>query len=461
VAKYTPTAVINERAKPRVLLWVPADKDLPFFDWVEERAGTYRRVRQLDEVDLAEWDVVVTNQPYAVISDLEWGLNRDHWVRMPDDLYIFRVFGQSIGKNGLRYFEFNVSEEGRADTDNALVHGSDIAGHTMLRVGDLPEVLQDLVQSTLVPAVESRTKQFGILRTSESLEPAILNLRPFLIGPTGVLIGASYDRPKGKPIWLLPKDTMDLSRWFDAALGEWHVKDPSTFPNISSWQTDPAWDTAEEKAAREVLTALDLEFAEVMRNDERARAQALAALEEANTRATSGPKSLLTAQGDILQAAVQEALEHLGFIVMDMDQIWADRERREDFRIKDPDDPDWLVLADATGVVKGAPGSKISTLLGYVNKFLVEERPESPPGIWVLVNRLIQRDPATRGDLYREDELAVLADQAGLSIDTVALFVLTQTVRAGTAEAAACRAWLRTKTGQVTLKDAREWLDAL
>ena len=128
----------------------------------------------------------------------------------------------------------------------------------------------------------------------------------------------------------------------------------------------------------------------------------------ASEEALEGRKRLLSTQDEPLQRAVFEGLIDLGFDVQDMDLVWEERQHREDYRITDPDVPGWLVIGDATGVATGAKGSKIATVIGYVTKYAIEEKPDSPPSVWVLVNHLIDRDPDTRGDIYRADDLNVL-----------------------------------------------------
>ncbi|MHA6693896.1 hypothetical protein [Homoserinimonas sp. A520] len=460
VNDYQSTGAINERERPRILLWVQSDDDMSTFDWVKEKAATFRRVRSLGEVDLGEWDVIVTNEAHASIRTTDWGaLVPASWTRVPDHLYIFRIFSNRSSSRGRSYFEFNIDESNDAVVARAIKFSSDIPGHRMLRVGDLSEPIQDLVKFHLLPAVEARKFQFGIEKTSGSLEPAIIKLRPFLLGPSGIIVGASYERQGGGSVWLLPADTPSLSSWFEVAMTEWHLKDRRIFPTINTWQSANQWDTREEVAARLELNSLDDQFAKLELEYQVARAETQRKLDEATARATAGPKSLLTSKDEPLQNAAFEALVQLGFDVEDMDESWPERERREDFRVRDPDAPEWLVLADATGVAKGAPGSKIATVAGYVTKYVLEERPQAAPGIWIIVNRLPHRDPMTRGDVYREDDLAVLRSQPGLAIDSAALYLLTQAIESPSQRAAACREWLRTRTGQVTTTEAMEWLE--
>lgn len=457
MSEFGTSGPLNYRDRPRILLLAVADFEADSFNWVEERAGTFRRVRRLEDVDLTEWDVIVTREPYVELDRNQAGPIVSRWGRLPDHLFIFRVF-REVQNPARSYFESNLDEDGDADLARALSLANNVAGHNMLGVAGLPEPIQDLIKSDLLPSLERRKKQFGIVVGTGAMAPAVLKWRPFVLGPSGLAMAGSYERVGGKHVWLLPEDTTNLPGWFDAALVEWHIADPRTFPSLATWQTDAKWDTAKEVSARKALQELDTTFATVETTFRANRATAEAALEEAAKKAKSGPKSLLNGQDDPLQQAALQALRDLGFQVEDMDLIWGERERREDFRIRDGDQPDWLVLADATGVTKGAPGSKITTVVGYVTKYILEGRAAQAPGVWIIVNRLFHRDPLVRGEIYRSDEVTVLKSHDGLALDSAALYLLSQTIQPGSERAGKCRAWLRARKGQVMVEDAIEWL---
>jgi hypothetical protein len=458
VAEFQSSGVMNDRERPRILLWATPGAQAKL-DWVERKAGTFCRIRMLEEVDLGEWDVIVTDKPHAQFGTNQYGVPQPWvWSRVPNHLYVFRIFSPTAGGPGRSHFEFNIDENNHAELARSLALEANIPGHQMHRIAGLPEPLQDLVKSSLLPAVEARSRQFGIVAAGDALEPAIVNFRPFLLGPSELIMAASLERPGGGSIWLVPDDLEQLETWFDVASTEWHTRDRQTFPNVTTWQTNSEWETAAERTAHEKLAALDDGFANLRADYESARVAAVQELDQANTSALLGPKALLTAQDQQLQDAVLVALTQLGFEVEDMDHTWSDRERREDFRISDADAPGWLVIADATGVAKGAPGSKIATVLGYLTKYVLEVKPSELPGIWIIVNRLFHRDPMTRGDIYRADDLAVLTSQNGLAIDSAALFLLTQAVESDSDRARSCRTWLRRTIGQVSTEDARSWL---
>lgn len=458
VTQYLPSNIVNDRDRPRVILLADEEAELTTFPWLEERCGTYRRINSLGDIDPSEWDVLVTPSPYATMRTTDWGsLVIGGWSRVPDHLFIFHVFSGNLGRAGSRFFEFNLDRDGDADPNRALARTSAIPGHQVRRIGSLPEPIQDLVNSALVAAVESRGKQFGIQVVGEQLAPGVLSFRPFLAGPGDVYLAASYERPGGASVWLIPNDVSDLAEWFDAALVEWHLKDRRKFPSVSTWQTNPEWDTRDERLAREHLSNLMAEYAQAVAAYEEAKNSAERELELAHSAATD-PKALLSGQDDDLQQAALSALQSLGFAVEDMDLVWDPRERREDFRITDPDEPGWVAIADVTGVAKGAPGSKIATVLGYILKYTIEEKPARSPSLWVIVNQLFHRDPLTRGDLYRADDIRTIESHEGIAFDTSALYLLSQSIEAGSERASRCRAWLRASRGQVTVQAAKDWL---
>lgn len=95
-----------------------------------------------------------------------------------------------------------------------------------------------------------------------------------------------------------------------------------------------------------------------------------------------------------------------------------------------------------------------------MTKFVLLEHPPAAPGQWLIVNRLIDRDPDVRGDVFREDELKALAAVDGLAFDSAALFVLAEWADEHASDRAPLRSHLRGLKGQLTLQMARDWITA-
>jgi hypothetical protein len=460
---YISTHVVNERLKPRLLVCV-ADRGK--YAWVEARAGTSRYIDSLDEVDADEWDAIITDRSTSEYHLGQHGMRSGGLTRLvPPNLNTFRVLidGRTARNALLDFGTVDGGSRGTRQKDeplSVLDRVSGVPGHQVRRVENLTEPLQHLVKTSLVPAVEGREYQFGVRMTDqpEGRPPGISNLRPFLVGPQEIILACSYRRLDGSQHWIVPDDLADLANWFDLALAQWHEDKPETFPGDGVWQSSDRWMTNAERELSRELTLLDERFREA-RDTHEIRRQALSdAFVEVREGAKKGRRALLTGQDDVLQDAVLEALVELGFDVDDMDKKWAPRERREDFRIRDSDDPTWVAIADATGVTKGAKASKLQTIGGYVTKFVLEERPESVPAQWLVVNRLIDRDPSTRGDVFRGDEIRAFADADGLAFDTAALFVLAEACSLDPTSTGPLRAWLRGLKGQLTLEMAEAWI---
>jgi hypothetical protein len=454
--EFTTAHVVNEREKPRVLVHV-SHRDS--YQWVEQRVGTCRFISQLADVDTDEWDVLVTDLPTSTYRRGQYGERTGVLQRaVPPNLFIFRVLNLAYNETLL---DFSVAG-GEDGPKTVLDWATDVPGHQLRRIENLPEGLQDLVKTSLVPAAETRSHQQGVVRLETLTERAsgLKMFRPFLIGPQDIALAASYERLDGGHVWIIPQDVLHPEEWFDFALSEWHSAKPEVFPGDGIWQSSREWMTNSERTIHDQLATLDEEFAESQRRFEARRLILVEDLTAARELGNSGRRMLLTGQDVPLQNAVLSALLELGFQVEDMDLTWPERERREDFRIRDSDDPGWLVLADATGVQRGAKGSKLQAIGNFVRKYLVDERPSAEPGQWLLVNRLLDRDPNVRGDVFRDDEVRAFAEGRGLAFDTAALFVLVEAVSADAEQAGPLRSWLRGLTGQLSVDTARDWLAA-
>lgn len=430
---------------------------------------TLRSVDSLSEVNLEEWDLLVTDRQFISTTPYRSaGATRGYSRAIPPSMNIFGVLGHGTSLLSASWIDFaNASGNDQPQSwpegapFSMLLTSERVPGHQVRRVNNLPETIQELVQSDLSVSIEERGYQYGFTHKVYKNHPSgFKQLRPFLIGPDDLILAGSYERIDGGSGWLIPADVHDPAAWFSQALLDWHRNQPSTFPAVAHWEDSEAWMTGAERAVNHELKERSDDFQRFRDEYEAHRQRLTADLEGLRVSARVGRRALLTAQDDLFQNAAFEALCALGFEVEDMDTIWPDRERREDFRIRDADQADWMVIGDATGVAKGAKGAKLQALAGYVTKYVLSDKPDSEPGQWLIVNRLIERDPETRGDVFRKDELEVFADAGGLAIDSAALFVLAEWADDHTSSKPNLRAHLREITGQLTLQMARDWIAA-
>jgi len=458
---FPPGTAVNVLEKPRILCLV---SEVMHYQWVTLLPGSHKFINSMNEIDPSEWDAVITNRfLYATSEASSFGGSqwRDYANQIiPDHLMIFYVFPERQMAQRLNTLNIGPAVSQEDGGPSEILLRWNIPGREVKLASNLPESIKDIVKTSLIPVANGRSRQFGFYRTgSQTLaKSGLKSFRPFLYGPQDYVLAGSFEKLSGSSVWAIPNDLPNIAEWFDLALSEWHSINAKNFPGIGAWQTSSTWYTKDELSIEnEILrTQKELENAE---REFRARLDQLgAAKQDISDKATLGRKRLLWAQDTALQAAVLEALCDIGFIVEDMDPTWKEREFREDYRVRDPDEEDWMVIADATGVTTGAKGSKIAAVIGYVNKFVIEERPKSIPQIWLLINHLIERDPDSRGDLYRADDIAVLTSQKGLAISTAGLYVLVEACIGGDDKTRALRNWLRSSVGQITLEMARSWL---
>lgn len=446
-----PHVIANRREHPRILI---LDNGEGFAARVQEEVslpGTVKIISGVTEVDQSEWDALITRRDYQTVQHLT-GAGGVRYGRLDEHLYIFRVLPSS------RYGNDGVLDRvaGLNSTEQAVVLRLrwGVAGHEIAVQQGFDRELKE----SIIEAVEGRDSQSGLEDPSEL--PAGVELNKFAVGPKGLVLAGSLSAPNRGDVWFVSEDVASLGPWITAAFASWRQKDSKKFPGIPDWWASPDWYSVPESAIAAEIDEETAAFEDARVKFESSLLHLESKLSLAREAATAGSRQLLRGQDDALQNAVRDALEELGFGVRDMDLEWDDKERREDFRITDPDDPHWLVLGDATGVKGNAKGGKMAVLQGYVTKYVFDEKPDSIPGMWYLLNREIEKDPTVRSTILRTDEIAPFAAQRGLIFDTTALYVLLRHAQQQPEDKPVIREFLRTSVGLVGLSDALAWISA-
>lgn len=443
--------VANRREHPRILI---LDDAWGFAARVNREAnlpGHVEVVSSLASVAQDEWDALILRGEYQDVNT--WNaFDGPTYSRVDDHLYIFKVLPD--GRHGNFGFLDRVRGLNTSDDPVDLHLSWEVPGREI----SIKQGLDRELRESLIEVADNRSGQSGLSNPKDV--PVGVELDAFAVGPKGVVLAGVLAVPKRGEVWFVPDEVKTFGPWLNAAFASWRRRDAKKFPGVPDWWASTEWYSVEETSVAQRIADETATFEKAKAEYESAISALELEMEDARNRASAGSRQLLRGQDDLLQDAVRDALTKLGFAVRDMDLEWADRERREDFRITDPNDPEWMVLGDATGVTGNAKGGKIVVLQGYVTKYLHEESPKKIPGMWYLLNREIEKDPAVRSTILRADEIEPFASQQGLILDTTALFVLLRYAQTWPSEKQAIRRYLRDSFGLVSLPEALNWVDA-
>lgn len=450
--------ILNTKPHPRVLVRISDAELLARWQFLfqHDAQGTYRRIDRFEEVDASEWDAVVTDSPLARRMYSSGGGARSGPYderAVPENLFVFFIL-ESSNYSGLDQDLF----PDVAGNHRSIKLITSVAGSQLRASGEnLSEDLADLVKD-FVPVAEAREYQFGITLHAGEGASSTPPLRTFLLGPTDISLMGSYQRADGAGVWVVPSDVSDFSPWWEQALRDWHSIDAERFPGFPGWIEKDEWRSHAETEIIAAIQSEGVEFANFV-DKHRARVEKLKLELQAASAADAPLKQLLTGSGLALQDAVRDVLREFGYLVRDMDAEYPERESREDFRITEPGHPNSLVIADATGVAKGAKGAKLQSLGNYVIQYLAEEGTAVIPKQWLLINRLTGREPIQRGsEIFRADVLQPFEAAGGLAIETPALFILHRALQDGAVSGEELRDLLRDRVGEFCTADALAWL---
>ncbi|WP_146077931.1 hypothetical protein [Pseudoclavibacter sp. AY1F1] len=442
--------VLNPRPHPRVLICVSDSALAGRLQFFDEYNGTVDYVGILTLSYLGEYDLVVVDQPLASFDVVEW----DRLVDVgPNVIYLQPTDGQLQDS-----FDYLVDDEDY-EPDGYLHSLQMVPGREVSMPSGLPDELQRLVKSDLAGAVDARQFQFGIRSDPRPSNGSLSEtVRPFLIGPDGLILAGEYQRATGVYVWVLPADLPDFRPWIDVAFSEWSKLSATRFPAKPNWIKSEEWRTRDEADAAAAIVALDRAFEEATLVHQAERVGLLEKLAHAERLGAGGERRLISAQGSDLEDAVSDALLALGFTVRNMDETWPVDARREDFRVTRAEESDWLAIVEVTGTTRGVKDEKINSLRDHAEDYMAEEKPDTPPSKWLVVNREIKRDPNTRGSFVREDRLRTTSKNGVLILDSVAVFKLVRFVQTNPHRSRDVRDYLRSSTGGIEMRTAQAWI---
>lgn len=411
--------VYNQQPRPRVLF-----EALPS-DLAQELAAlvpTARIVDEGEEVPDAEYDLVVTcaedaGQRRAHMHVLSFGAHFLDRLPPPEE---YPAFGYFYPDRSVRTLATEASIPSAVDPE-------------------VRALLERTVMANMPPGEKFAWKVTGRAEATALIE----------LGHEGLMYAMLWLRPtkdKSGISVVLPPETTDHRAWLVWFLRWLHKTDSETFPGSPDWSVARDWATFNTLELHDELTALQADRARLLASLEGKEREINSRLEDARAADKIGYQRLLTADGDELEAAVQDVLRELGFSVQNMDDHHdaVTKAKLEDLRVTDAEDPEWVALVEIKGYTKGARTNDVGQVLGRPMRAYIIEASREPSCVWHVVNPERGVDPSTRNDAIPNDlDLEGLTDANGALIETRQLFVALRDVQSGKVDAAAVRLSLK------------------
>lgn len=422
--------VFHVQPRPRALL-----EDLPddIAEQIEPLFPTSRRVTVGEQVHEDEWDVVVT----CALS-----LERSTHLHV-------------VGFGVQRLRRHCTIGDGPAPSFRARLQlrRETLATELVVPPG-LEPPLAALVKSDLVPHLtDFAAKPVWVMVDLSPGGASIGSDRPHLDGHCEALLLAGdgsalavrtrHAQPDGEcggVVYAIPYEVVNRAAWVSQALSDFHSVDPDRVPSRGAWWNTELWATPEQARAREEVAGVEREREAALALLDQRKQDADLAVTQADRIAAEGVARLLTDDGEGLVEAVADTLRSWGFDAEDMDAVHPAGDRREDLRLRDPENPSWECLVEIKGYQAGARVNDLARVLRWETRYAADHRGRLPAALWHVVNHFRTTDPSARPKaIPNDDDLGNLYAAGGVLLDTRDLF----------------RAWCRVQSGDLTLEAVR------
>ena len=392
---------MNAVQRPRILFESVPDDLLESLSRYGPVTGSYGV--DVEEIHESDWDLVVSFKPDPV---------------MPAGVNLLSFGGDE--------FYRAISGSGHPVRRTAL------HARTVQRDQACPDVFASLVDRTILEAAPPPPRSVLFAFPSPNVE-VLVSIGAEDATYAGVMrIGSTF-------ALALPGHTTDHAGWLSAFIKYLRESDPVGFPADPDWQRSRAWATPEARVAIQELDDVNAERTAVLERLAARETAATVMLDQATASATTGPGSILTADGDDLVAGVLQVLTDLGFTAEDRDghHDAATGAKLEDLLVTEDS---WTCLVEVKGYSKGAKVNDVPQITGRPSVAYAIEHGRAADAVWHIVNAWRRSDPETRAPAIPNDvDLAPLTDASGCLIDTRDLF----------------RAWRDVVEGRATAEDVR------
>lgn len=245
---------------------------------------------------------------------------------------------------------------------------------------------------------------------------------------TDDVLAAYFTRSEeGLGVAWLPNPRFVRHKWVALLLREWAASDPDALSDFRTWEESEQWMTPSQR--------------QIIGQIEEASGQREAAVEEFNSRiddleislaegtrdANENERRLITAQGQALVDEVVKCFAGMGFGVHDVDaELDPNAPRREDLRLTDPDDPEWIAIVEVRGYSRSSGRSRDLIRMSRFAELFNQETEQFPSKRIYVVNGETELPPDQRAVPLASalEDVEIFAESNGLVIWSLDLFRL-------------------------------------
>ncbi len=397
---------------------------------------TIKVVESLNEVRVLDFDVVLLLHTQQDV---------------PDGLFVLQVGGARSSSHRRAPYSYYLDRSGQPlsrATEFSVPAGTD---ESIERVAT--SVLWPLIDGAPEKSVVGFVASTGptVAGNDEVLATLRAQFHPLLVDSDQRAVAAWLERGnEDREWWSVPMEVSDYEPWLRMLVDRWRRSAPDRFPVRVGGYDNPAWQTTGEWEAAQAIATLDEERATYELEHAARRKDAEAEMLRASEAASRSSRRLLTETGPELEAAVEDALKLIGFDVEPQDT--KGRQLREDFRVRQPGNADWIALVEVKGLTNGASPSVFGQVSRHEVNFAAETGSPAS-GVVIVVNHFRHDPPGDRPRVLggQPEEVENFASHGYRIIDSRDLFAAIRDIEAGSKSSEDVRRAIVERTGALDL----------
>lgn len=319
---------------------------------------------------------------------------------------------------------------------------------TSIRILGAAETEEFVFPDAPLPISRRREADFGNLTSVRGLPRLDLDFPPFLIGKpevqtattifnSGAIICERWsnsplavyfmrdDHPLG--VAWLPSEHTNEAAWVEVLVTQWAKSDKRAFPGYGDWTNSPEWMVPQEIQIISRIHALEQKKREFVIGIDKQISELTTKLTLAKTEANTGLRRLITVRGKELVDEVTEVLKHIGFNVVDVDELVSEKgPKREDLRLKHlaKGGEQWKAIVEVRGYARSGGTTADLLRLARFAELYEKETGKTPDKRIYIVNGEVELSPSQRQEPLASatEDLQIFSNSDGIVIWSIDLF---------------------------------------